>query len=380
VSLRYIVPALGLIAFTNPAAQAADGALSIGGFVDTILSLDDDRSANVAATDRNEEDASLQFIADVELRLGYKIGEKVGAKVDLEFHNESDDAGPDDSEMDLEQAFINYAFADSMSWTIGKFTTPLGWVAADADGLYRINAGIVPGGFDDVSGLYGSDVVGTALNFTVSDDLGISVFLVNGWGLETADNYNDDKFSGDRNSLLLGVGVDVVYQIADVGSVNFEAVYDPQNAANGAAGAANASAGDVFQLGLNGTFKPYEALTLGAEVIYRGVGEDDGAGNDDRTDYGVVAMANHTIPGFPCPASATVMYQRHDRETDDLRDQAANEVAVALLTNPTGDAKFALNAEVGYEFYDGDSGAVATVGNTNDESWVVALEALAVIP
>ncbi len=374
MSLRYIVPALGLIAFTNPAAQAADGALSIGGFVDTILTLDDDRAGNNPATDRNEEDADLEFTADVELRFGYKIGETVGAKVDLELHNNRDTVGDnDDSETDLEQAFVNWAFADATSLTVGKFTTPLGWVAADADGLYRINSGIVPGA------LYGSDVVGAAVNYTANDDLGISFFVLNGWGLENADNYTGDKFSGDRSGLLVGIGVDVVYQIADIGSVNFEAVYDPQNAGNGAP--ANTAAGDVFQLGLNGTFKPYQELTLGAEVIYRGVGEDDGAGDDDSSVYGVIAMANHTIPGFPCPASATVMYQRLDDETEGVLDYANNEVSVALLTNPTGDAKFAANVELAYEFLDGGTNRGGPgASSVEDESWLLAFELLAVIP
>lgn len=375
MSLRYIVPALGIIAFTNPAAQAADSALSIGGFVDTILAIDDNRSANDATTDKNEEDATVGFTADVEIRLGYKIGEKVGAKVDIEYHNVA--IGTlGNSNVDLEQAFINYAFADKMSWTIGKFTTPIGFIAADADGLYRINAG-------PVVNLYGSDVVGTALNFTANDDLGISFFVVNGWGLENGFDAYDQSIGNDdsRGNLLLGIGLDLVYKIGDVGSINFEAVYDPQNAENGATGAADAASGDVFQVGLNGTFKPYEALTLGAEVIYRGVGEDDGAGDDDRKDYGVVAMANHTIPGFPCPASGTLMYQRVDNEADDTLDPAVNEVAVALLTNPTGDSKFGLNAEVSYEFYDGGSNRGGSgTSNVEDESWIIAFEALAVIP
>ena len=252
MNLRYIVPALGILASTSGALFAENvGGLSIGGYVDTIgqASHTDDGDADLNP-DTDGAPVYKHFSSAVELRAGYKVGDQVTAQIDLEWNNGGD------RDVYLEQAYINYAVAESFSLTSGKFTTYAGWVAADADGLFRVGAG-------PIVAAYGGELVGVAGNFAPSEDLGISVFLVNGLDIGDVDTgagaslTNDDSINDSTNDHM-AVAVDVVYKVKDVGTFNLEGGYDMINA------------DDTFlQLGANATIKlaSYEALTLGAEVI-----------------------------------------------------------------------------------------------------------------
>lgn len=354
--LRHIVPALGILASTTGAAFAQDvGGLTVGGFVDTI--------GAVSNTEDDNDAAQPNFSAATELRIGYKAGDKVTAQIDVEWNNGT----PGRDATYLEQAYVNYAFADNLSLTTGKFTTYAGWVAADADGLYRINGG-------PITSLYGGELVGAALNYSASDELGVSLFLVNGLDVVTdaSDNVNDNN--------RVSPAIDIVYKLADVGTFNLEAGYDTFN-----------SDAEELSVGANATIKlaSYEPLTLGAEVIWRSA-NNDAAPTADSTGLGFLAMANHTIPGAPFPMSGTLMLQHVTSEIETggttTGENAGTEVAFALLTNPTGDSHYGLNAEIAYATAEADTGSLAgspfpsTPAGDEGNTVTVSLEAIAVIP
>lgn len=348
MNLRHLVPALGILASTSGALFAENvGGLTVGGFVDTIgtLSHTDDGNntgANVGAP------VYKYFTSNVELRIGYKVGEEVTSQVDLEWNNGTG-SGRD---VYLEQAYVNYAITPAFSLTTGKFTTYAGWVSADADGLYRINGG-------PITAAYGGELVGVVGNFAPSEDLGVSVFLVNG-----LDVYADASTNDSTNDHL-GFAVDAVYKVQDVGTFNLEGGYDMVS-----------SNESMFALGANTTLKfaSYEPLTIGAEVIYNSNSVDNT--NTDTTRLGALGMANHTIPGAPFPMSATGMLQfvKDSVEVGSIStDTNTAESALALLTNPTGDSHFGVNAELSYRIFSPNVG-------DDEKTFVAALEMIAVIP
>jgi len=102
------------------------------------------------------------------------------------------------------------------------------------------------------------------------------------------------------------------------------------------------------------------------------------------TDIGFLAMANHTIPEMAFPMSVTLMLQHVTSEDETAGTTTAEgdvtEVALALLTNPTGDSHYGLNAEVAYSMGSRDIGTFASTGTDEEKSLSVALEAIAVIP
>ena len=352
MNLRYLVPALGILASTTGVAFAENvGGMTVGGFVDTIAAVSD--------TKDDGDRAQPAFSAATELRIGYKAGDKVTAQIDVEWNNTDGTPGTRDA-VYLEQAYVNYAFVDKLSLTTGKFTTYAGWVAADADGLYRINAG-------PIVALYGGELVGAALNYSASDDLGISLFLVNGLDVETeaSTNTNDD--------FRVSPAIDIVYKAADLGTFNLEAGYDNFDADS-----------EELSIGANATIKlaDYKPLTLAAEVLWRSANDD--AANTESTDIGFLAMANHTIPDMAFPMSVTLMLQHVQSEEEAGGTTSAEgdvtEVALALLTNPTGDSHYGFNVELAYQMASTDIGVFADTNEDKRNSLTFALEAIAVIP
>jgi hypothetical protein len=355
VNLRYLVPALGIIISSSGALFAENvGGLTVGGYVDTVGTFSD--------TKEDGNGTQKYFSSAIELRVGYKVGDKVTAQIDIEGNN-NEASGPH-GDMYLEQAYINYAISKEFSLTTGKFTTFAGWVAADSDGLYRINGG-------PITSLYGTELVGVAGNFAPSEDLGVSVFLVNGLDL-----FAHDDTTNDATNKRVAIGADVVYKVKDVGSFNLEAGYDSRGV-------------DLteYEIGVNTTLKfaSYEPLTVGAELIFNKSKDSSGAADVDMDKTGFLLMGNHTIPNAPFPMSGTVMFQFVKQSVDAATDvdEDIKEIAIALLTNPTSDAHFGVNAELSYQIESGDTGAFATPTTTTDDdikSFKFALEAIAVIP
>ncbi|MHC5068840.1 MAG: hypothetical protein ACYTF0_09665, partial [Planctomycetota bacterium] len=113
MSLRYIVPTLGLLAATTAPVAAADlGGLTVNGYVDTVLNL-------VSADEVG--DSSTDFTSAAQLEVGYAIGTAVSANVEYRFDDNA-----------LEQAYVSYQVTDSVTLTMGKFHNWVGWEGLDA--------------------------------------------------------------------------------------------------------------------------------------------------------------------------------------------------------------------------------------------------------
>lgn len=117
-------------AATAPLAQVAnaDGGfklsekLTVTGFIDMSWSqteTDGDDSTQSAGLD--------QF----ELDLVYTFSDKLSAQVDIEYQDGEAD------EVDLEQAFINYAVSDQLSVKAGRFLSYSGWETQEPTGLFQ---------------------------------------------------------------------------------------------------------------------------------------------------------------------------------------------------------------------------------------------------
>ncbi len=378
VNLRYVVPALGVLAFSSNLASAADSGVTIGGYVDTLFNItNSDADAGYVAAGPNadtgarpltgDNDTSAGFAAATEIRLGYKVGDKVGAQVDVEWNNNAVDPATGSGtntaashpDVYVEQAYVNWAFDDQLSLTTGKFTTYAGWVAADADGLYRINQG-------PIVALYGGELVGAALNWAPSDELALSFFLVNGLDL-----VQDDSTNTNADDERLSPAVDLVYKVKDLGSFNVELGYED-----------NQNEFSMWSLGVNATIKTGDTLTFGAELIYQDISDENGVSTfgDDASRWGALGMANLALKDMAVPMSVTGMVQHIDLSVDGPGDPGATstELALALLTNPTGDAKFGVNAEISYQMDNNDN--LGAPGDNDNNSIGFSLEAIAVVP
>ncbi len=150
-------------------AQASDSVLSdklsIGGFIDMSYYASDTDGGS------STHDAGID---QVEINVGYDFGNKLTAAVDIEYQDQSDDL-EDNQEVDIEQAFINYAISDSVSIKAGRFLSYSGWETEEPTGLFQYSGtgygGIFYGGYQQgVSALYSGDGFSAAVS--IVNDLG----------------------------------------------------------------------------------------------------------------------------------------------------------------------------------------------------------------
>jgi hypothetical protein len=145
---------LGAIA----SAQAEDlvDNLSVSGFIDmSYLSIDTDGTGS----------SSDSGIDQVEFNFAYDFGNKLKAFVDVEYQN---------SEVDLEQAYLTYAVSDEFTIKAGRFLSYSGWETEEPTGLFQYSgtgyAQFFYGYYQQgVSGIYSGD--GYAVAVSVVNDL-----------------------------------------------------------------------------------------------------------------------------------------------------------------------------------------------------------------
>lgn len=126
IKSKHTMLSLALAAAVSAPMANADGfqlseKLTATGFIDMSWTHTDVDGSN------SEQSAGLdQF----ELDLLYKFDSKLSAQVDLEHKDDGDD-------VDLEQAFINYAVTDSLSFKAGRFLSYSGWETEEPTGLFQ---------------------------------------------------------------------------------------------------------------------------------------------------------------------------------------------------------------------------------------------------
>lgn len=371
--IRTIVPALAVLA-ALPLTAAETTGVKVGGFVDTSFSITEDQKEG------------NNFWADAEIQLGMTITDKVSLQVDLEASNAAD--GDSSVALDLEQAYGTWKLTPELTLKSGKFTSAIGWIAADAPGLYKVGAG-------PVFGLYGSDEVGASVVYAKEGMPATLEFAVTNGFFGEPYNQTDGSPEG-QGKHSLAYTADVTIGLESMGNIDLELVYDVAGGRE-AADTGSEKNGDALHAAINATLTPVAGATLGFEAIYQTLGAaDDAPATDDKdqTNLGLLGLVNYKVEGqaFPMSVTGSVQYVSvsdyddaidtlgFDDSTVDFTDATRTELAVALLTNPAGTDRFGLNVEVAYlmDSYDYETGA----GKKSDETENVslAIEAIYVLP
>lgn len=324
---KTIVPALAALCAGAPLSLSAIEVedLTIGGYVDAYFTYTDVDSA---------DDPDLDFAGDVELQFSYAIGEDVVATAHLDF--------PGNGGAALETGIVTWAISDQVSLMMGQYINYLGWEAADAPARYLIGRSfLLPGNF------YGAATnTGLGAFFEPADNLHLKVFL---------QDHVYGESAGRASDALAFVG-DVVYDIEGYGSVNLELVYDQENAVAFGGPAEE----DVLSINLNQTVTAVDKMVIGGEVFFLDY--------EAATALGVMGLANYAF-AENMSITGRVAYINPSDEAD---DDEGFEPAIALLTNPTGDANFAVNYELLFQSW-GDNAS-------GEDTTMFSVEFLAVIP
>lgn len=313
--LTKLVPALGLIAAVAApvsAIELADGTLSIGGDVTVTFAIEDDG-----------DDTTLEWAAEANLNVGYRIGEDVTAYMSIDF---------DDTGAAIDEAYISWAFADNLSLTVGKYATWIGYQPM------TINDSLTADFEGDAD-----EIVGAAITFA-QDDLEVTLHVVNGiWsGIPLTEEP------------MLAFALFAGYSLEGVGTLGGSVSYEPQAdddivGINVFAELDQLVDGMIFGLDLsyivNGsqTSGDFTGFVRDLEIE---LGLPPGSiGGGDIDVLTAMVYANYTLP-TPFPASVTGAFSVIDWDGGEEQDF---RVQLALLTNPTGNDNFELNFEFMYD-------------------------------
>lgn len=319
--IRSLVPALACLA-AAPLAIAADGpSVKFDGFVDSYYTI----------VNNEHGGGSTGFGYAGKLGVAATISDKVSAQVDLNI--DADSSGTNDNNVTSRQAYGVWKIVDGVDLKTGKFISDYGWTAAYAPGLYRINGGII-------TALYGQDQVGANAKYTTGD-LAVALTVANGFFIENTGTSSQD--AGQDNEAY-AVGLDVVYALGEMGSVNLELINDSDVGAG--------EDGNGTHIGANATLTPTKELTVGVEIIKQTINNTDGGKDDQYT--GAMVLANFKL-ATAMPMSVTGQYSWLDQDYGSSADEVTNEIAVALLTNPAGTDKLGANLELSYTTVETDS-------------------------
>lgn len=339
--LNALVPTLALVAGATTASAIEVDALTIGGYVDSVLNV----TSNDIAADKwggPSDELGTDFTAAFQLDVDYAIGEEAAARAELKWS--------DDGSTYLEEAYVSWQFHDKWSVHMGRFETFIGWEALDAPDLTRVNFHNA-GGLSEVSSYYD----GASVRGALTEELSLGLYVAD--QLIAPPNANADSTQD------LAFGAELSYALDDNDSyVDLDFTYDSYSYGGGN------GFDSIFAINVNAQYNFAEGtpLSVYGEVNYSSW-DNDGRGNEE-SDNNLWFMLGASY-GFADNMIGSLMIDWID-PSDTAEDDAELEIAAALLTNPTNDANFAVNVEVAYISAEADD--ANAVG--------VFLEALAIIP
>jgi hypothetical protein len=356
MSLRYIVPTLGILACTAGVTQAAEigGGVTLNGYVDTVLEitsaqdnaigLANSGSTVVPAGETEASNTIVDFSAAAQLEIGYTIGD-VSANVELYLM--------DDDTIDLEQAYVKWDVKPGQAYVkMGLMETGLGFEANDAPGLYRVNVSQL--GF-----FQPQQTAGVTVGFKANDMFSGAVTL--------CDNILPEGTLMAKGNADLAILLQGMFNVEGVGEFKAEFGYDM--------GAGMDDVGeqdDAMVVDLSGliTAMKDSNMVFGFDINYWSLGE--------ISTMGFLAMANYKFT-TDTPMAATLMVDYVDIDMGDISDDddTTIEIAVALLTQPTKEENVGLNVEFRYIMRDQTLGG-ADVDDIDE--FGIFVELLAVIP
>lgn len=348
MSLRYIVPTLGLLACSAPTFAAdVGGGLVIDGYVDAILEItahDEAVRDNPGAIPGGDEpsDTTIDFTSAFQIEPSWQIGDDVVAAAEIAYYDGA-------SGFALEQAYVAWAINEQVTFTMGRFHNLIGWEGLDAPDLYRINNSNMYLS-DANNGMWGGDLDGAMVSIAPTD----SSFTAHIW---IADTIFGSVNGGVKNNDELAFGATATFAIEDQGLVfDLDLAYDMGNTVDD-----SGDSSSTFQIDLNAEWTGMENLLVAADINYYDYDVDSA--------LGALLAVNYAFPETSIPMSVTGMLNYLD-PADDTDDDEELEFALALLTNPTNDANFGLNGELRYI----DRGA------DDSSEFGIFVEALAIIP
>ena len=155
------------IAFADVALSET---ISVGGFVD--MSYSDGEGESTVGIDQVEVDFSIDN------------GSPVTARINVQYEE-------DESETEIEEAYVTYEVDPSSSFTFGRFESALFFDASEPTGLYQVSTAYSSGDIDLVQGIYDLGDQGIRYNYNGMN---------NSFTLSLVDN-GDSKIADGRNTV-----------------------------------------------------------------------------------------------------------------------------------------------------------------------------------
>lgn len=406
--------------FTDPGSPSDGFPITVGGFgglgngfqplsgAGPIATLSGGQISTFALMPNAESGSVADFAASAEIEVTWNISDTVAAQTDIRW----DDA----NNFSVQEAFVSWDFAEGFNLQAGKYVNWLGWEAADPTGLYRVNTSLVAQSSlgVDVTGanVYWTPVDNDDIMFTVGahivdtiygDPYGIKDGNDLGFGLDATLDFVDAVTLGldlmlDKNATYSKSAVDDAFQSASITPALTGGPVPP----GGYAGALWANPDgwreDVFGIGLN---VEVDALRNSTGLLF--AGDLQVIDYDLASSLALMGMVNWqfhpnmsgtfmasyldandedssvTIVPGPNPGDVWEYWQYNGENDEQI------QLALALLTNPTGSEYFAANFELQYTIRDdldvAPGGSLYDLGKfekRNDIGFFVEL--LAVIP
>ncbi|MDA3962239.1 MAG: outer membrane beta-barrel protein [Planctomycetota bacterium] len=329
--------ALSLTAFGLPAADI--NPVQYGGFIETVLAVQDGDSALPTNA------AVITATAAAQLRASYAITERTSGLIELR---------ADDTGIEFKQAVAEWQVGDDVRLQVGRFTSWIGWESTDSPERYRVNRSLMLGA-GPLAPLLGpqaqllnvapESVTGAAIHLAESRRVSLALHLVD-FIWDQPDERPSDSLSAAAVIGFHGASWDASLR----GSYGQEEWLDRQ---------------DLFQFEATAELRGLretQGLLFATDLLYTGY--------DLSESLGILALANWQLPDSSTSLTASINWVDPVMDDDLRSNDEALEVAFAVLTNPTADANFAINAEARY---------IARATADSDE-FGLFLEALAVIP
>lgn len=279
------VAATLLLSLGAMSAQAEEKSpLSISGFVDM----------SYYSTDLDGADPSMG-LDQAEIDLAYDFGNKLSVNVDIEYHNADPVNTADGVGVDLEQAYMTYAYTDNISVKAGRFLSYSGFESEEPTGLYQYS------GTGYAKYFYGYYQQGVSGMYS-ADKFAVAVSVVN--SLAGFKDFNADS-----------PAIETMFAFMPTESITLKAFYSMDETATGQ---------DIDMINLWGSYAA-GPLTVGLEYNMA-----DNTAGDDTEASGYLAMVNYA---FTDKVGLTLRYNAW--EVEDSLTGAATEESSGITISPS---------------------------------------------
>ena len=317
---------LSVIVLFSTSEAGEDEGFQISGFVDASYFVDSNDENSFFGLDQAEVDVTRSF------------QDRASLRADIDYTND----GEGGFSADLEQGYLAvYAdWSKGVDFTFGKFNIPMGFELLDAVDMYQFSHSLL------FNYAIPTNVTGLMISPTISDKLDLSLYVVNGWDVNS-DNNKDKTFGG-----RLG--------ITPIEGVNF--------GLSGIIGAEKNDNGDdlrsVFDLDI--TITTVENLTLGGEF---NIGSEE-IGDESGNWTGVMVMAHYDCSDW---AGITGRFDLLD-DDDGLRFGEGSQQRISITVAPTFTVADGAGILLEYRFDKSDEEVFVEEDGKTDNNSTIALE------